>query len=336
MDAQLARRERMPTPRPSGQWMRRTWVREATVGGAKAPLRWEERRVEQYTEALEQNRDSRDRHRMLYLALSRVGELGKALDVAESWWARDRLDPEALERMAEIEVSRGRADRAVRLIGGLADLQPREASVHERLAAMYDAAGRSGAACAHRRALAALRPDDADALAAAHRCLVENDRGAAAEALVDRVENEMTRSRLRARLAESVVESGSVGRDLRIEADWDGVAELDLVLVHPDGRRSSWIGGVTGIAVKDADARREERIGLRTLQQGAYRIEVVRRDSDDSDRTVSGTLRIRAMGTDRRIRFTIGRGETRVSAASIDVTRREVLVPTDTPPTDFL
>jgi hypothetical protein len=42
------------------------------------------------------------------------------------------------------------------------------------------------------------------------------------------------------------------------------------------------------------------------------------------------------MGTDRRIRFTIGRGETRVSAASIDVTRREVLVPTDTPPTDFL
>ncbi|MDI7269900.1 MAG: hypothetical protein QME96_18065, partial [Myxococcota bacterium] len=127
------------------------WV---DLSGPSEPSPSQRRRVEQLEKALDEAPDSRDRHRALFLALSRVGDADKALQVVEKWWARDRMDPEVLERMAEAEMARGRGERAARLLGSTVELAPRDAALHERLAAAFEAAGMDARACAHRRAIA--------------------------------------------------------------------------------------------------------------------------------------------------------------------------------------
>lgn len=272
---------RAPDPRPrGGSWMRRTWQRRAEIGAAVGARNWDRKQVEELQAKYEENPESRDRTKSLYLALSRAGEIDQALELAEKWWAKDRLDPEALERMALSEQSLGHGARALRLLGSMADLAPRDAALQERLASAYAAAGKTAASCAHRRALAALKPDDADAAAAAYQCLSWMGKTDRAEALVERFGNEMTRARLRTRLEASAPAAPDVRGDLRIEATWDRSADLDIVLVHPDGRRSSWMGGVAGTAAKDADDDRREELGFRRLKTGLYRIEIVRHDLD--------------------------------------------------------
>jgi hypothetical protein len=259
-----------------GQWMRRTWQRSATVEGPVQVRAWEERRIEELKAALEEKPDSRDRTKALYLALSRAGKMDEALDLAEKWWSKDRLDPEALERMALSEQSLGHGDRSLRLLGSMADLQPRDAALQERLAAAYETAGKQAEACAHRRAVATLKPEDAAAAAAAYRCLSWLGKSDKADALVDRFGNEMTRARLRTQLDTSEPTAPDIRGDLKVEATWDHSADLDIVLVHPDGRRSSWTGGVTGTSAKYADDDRREDLGFRRLRVGLYRIEIVR------------------------------------------------------------
>ena len=274
-----ARRE-APSPPRGGRWMRRTWRRQAEIGAAVGARNWDRKQVEELQAKYDENPESRDRTKALYLALSRAGDVDKALELAEKWWGKDRLDPEALERMALSEQSRGHGARALRLLGSMADLAPRDAALQERLASAYAAAGRTAESCAHRRALAALKPDDADAVAAAYQCLSWMGQTDRAEALIERFGNEMTRARLRSRLETSAPAAPDVRGDLRVEATWDRPADLDLVLVHPDGRRSTWMGGVAGTAAKDADDDRREELGFRRLKTGLYRIEIVRHDLD--------------------------------------------------------
>ncbi|MBI5500618.1 MAG: FecR domain-containing protein [Deltaproteobacteria bacterium] len=373
-------------PRPGGQWMRRTWQRRATVEGPVTARNWEERRIEELKAALEEKPESRDRTKALYLALSRAGKIEEALDLAETWWAKDRLDPEALERMALSEQSLGHGGRALRLLGSMADLRPRDVELQKRLAGAYEAAGEYPEACAHRRAAAALVPDDADAAKAAYRCLSWLGKNAQADALIERFGNEMTRSRLRSQLETTEPVAPDVRGDLRIEASWDESADLDIVLVHPDGRRSSWTGGVTGTMAKYADDDRRENLGFRRLQVGLYRIEIVRHgraeeadepeeasdekegeraderssgravaadegdiryadDGDEGERAVArssgravaaedvrGEVTIRAMGTTRRLSFSLDDDDVRVPVASVEVERFEVMVPVDGAP----
>ncbi|MBN1773541.1 MAG: FecR domain-containing protein [Deltaproteobacteria bacterium] len=276
-DGERARRARSLGP-SGGSWMRRTWERRAAIGGAVGARNWDKKQVEELQAKYEEQPESRDRTKALYLALSRAGELDKALELAEQWWAKDRLDPEALERMALSEQSRGHGERALRLLGSMADLTPRDAALQERLALAYAAAGRTAESCAHRRAVAALKPDDADATAAAYQCQAWLGKTERADALVERFGNEMTRARLRSRLETSEPVAADVRGDLRLEATWDTSADLDLVIVHPDGRRSTWMGGVTGTAAKYADDDRRETLGFRRLRTGTYRIELVRHD----------------------------------------------------------
>ena len=277
----IRRRAPVPDAWPGGgRWMRRTWQRQAEIGAAVGARHWDRKQVEELRAKYEENPDSRDRTKALYLALSRAGDLDQALEVAEKWWAKDRLDPEALERMALSEQSRGHGARALRLLGSMADLAPRDAALQERLASAYAAAGRTAESCAHRRALASLKPDDAEAATAAYQCLSWMGKTDQAEALVERFGNEMTRARLRARLQPSAPTAPDVRGDLRIEATWDRSADLDIVLVHPDGRRSSWMGGVTGTVARDAADDRREELGFRRLRTGLYRIEIVRHDLD--------------------------------------------------------
>ena len=271
------RAARRPAP-SGGSWMRRTWQRRAEIGAAVGARNWDKRQVETAQAKYDEQPESRDRTKTLYLALSRAGEVDRALELAEKWWAKDRLDPEALERMALSEQSRGHGERALRLLGSMADLAPRDAALQERLALAYAAAGKTAESCAHRRAVASIKPDDADAVAAAYQCLAWLGKTDRADALVDRFGNEMTRARLRSRLETSEPVAADVRGDLRLEATWDRSANLDLVLVHPDGRRSTWMGGVTGTAAKYADDDRRETLGFRRLRTGTYRIELVRHD----------------------------------------------------------
>jgi len=183
-----------------------------------------------------------------------------------------------------------------------------------------EAAGEVGEACSHRRAVVALAPDDADAAKAAYRCLSWLGRSEKADALVERFGNEMTRSRLRSELDTSEPVAPDVRGDLRLEATWDASADLDIVLVHPDGRRSSWTGGVTGTMAKYADDDRREDLGFRRLQVGLYRIEIVRHGSAepalDEDDEADGDRRSGAGGRHRGLIVMRPRGRSCCNAES--------------------
>ena len=150
--------------------MRKIWYREGRINtGARST----ERDMEAVREAetlLRAQPDSRDRHRSLVRALSRAGELERAEEVARDWIERDRLDPEALTYLSDVVGRQGKRELALRLLSGIVDLEPDNVTLQERMANAFERAGKAERACAHRVALAAIRPGDEDLVANAVRC----------------------------------------------------------------------------------------------------------------------------------------------------------------------
>src|SRR5262249_5124045 len=120
--------------------------------------------------ALAASPDSRDKHRALVQALSYVGALGRARDIAQRWLDRHQLDVEALGWLADLLGRSGQRDAALRTLAGLVDLDPDRIALHERMVRTYEQVGRMAQACAHRIALATLQPTAA-ASGGALRCL---------------------------------------------------------------------------------------------------------------------------------------------------------------------
>lgn len=313
---------RLPTRRP-GRWMRRVWVRVGTIdsdGSVTSADRDAARRAEQ---ALAENEDSRDRHRDAVRKLSRAGELRRALEVAEAWVARDRLDPEALTAKADILGRLGHRDEALRLLTGTVDLSPNSEPLHERLASAFERAGRPERACAHRIALAEIDESDAGALAAAMRCERALGRAEAAERLMSAVREPRVRVRAERQASQEDTEARFRG-DFTIEGEWDDDVDLDLSIVTSQGARLSWMGGRTSVRGEDAMRPGREKLGLRYTGPGTYYVEVSRIDPNDT-REVRGRLRIRVLGELRTIPFTLS-GD-RETVARVRVRRESRLEP---------
>lgn len=305
--------------------MRRVWVRVASteaMGEVTSADREEARRA---LEALKGNEDSRDRHRDAVRKLARAGELERALEIADAWIARDRLDPEALTAKSDLLGRLGHRDEALRLLTGTVDLVPHNEALHERLASAFERANRPERACAHRIALAEIDADDVKALAAAVRCERALGRDEAAERLLSSVRDARVRARAE-REARRTPSESRFGGDFTIEGEWDDDVDLDLSIITPEGTRLSWMGGRTGVRGEEITHEGRERLGLRFTRVGTYYVEVSRVDPNDR-RAVRGRLRIRVLGTTRTVPFTL-RGE-RESVARVRVMRQARFVPVD-------
>jgi Flp pilus assembly protein TadD len=337
------RRAAVVNPWAGGRWMRRTWVRRAAVSAGGTTTDSLRARTETARQALAANPDSRDRHRELFRWLSVAGELDEAARVAERWITRDPLDADALMRLADVAARRGDRLRAMRWLGGVADVRPDDVLLLDRLAMMHARAGDAETACAYRVAAAESRSSDAAKVAEAVRCERANGREAFAARMLDLVTDGGQRARAEAlALGGGNDPLGSVRGEMVASATWDGGADLDLVLIDPNGVRISWQGGRAGTAVSNPLGRGEESLGLsRLTTTGEWRLEVVRTgkqvagladdDDDGRDAAVRGSVTLTALGERRVLPFTLT--GSRALIGRVVVTREEQLVPTSgTPP----
>jgi hypothetical protein len=309
--------------RSSGTWMRRVYYRVGEIDTAAAPTFSETEAARRAEEALRAAPDSRDRHRAAVRALARVGNLERALEVADAWFARDRLDPEALAARADLIARMGRGAEALRLLSGTVDLRPDDATLQERLALAYERAGETERACAHRVSLAEIDPSSADRVGAALRCERAAGHTSLANAVLRAVRDDRVRSRAETAAGEST-ELRTRG-DLTVDATWSGGDDIDIALITPDGTRISWMGGRTTVVGRDAGASGRELIGLSRATVGNYVIEVSRTGSDGTGHAISGDLRIRALDENRTVHFTLPEGESHRAVARAAVRRESRL-----------
>lgn len=331
MREQAAQAVPPPSRRPmvGGQWMRRVWYREANVQTTTSlPAAWQ-RAVDDAEAQLRQSPDSRDRHRTLVRALSRAGLLDRAREVAEDWVKRDRLDPEALTYLSDVLGRQGKREESIRLLSGIVDLQPDDATLQQRLAGAFDRAGMPERSCAHRVALAEIQSSEVDEVAAAVRC----ERGLGREEAAARILSAVPAADARQRAEQAAAQVASPNRlrgDLLLDASWQGGTDLDLSLVTPQGTRLSWMGGRTTVVGEDASRAGGERLGLRRTSTGSYVVEVSRANPGDTTPvTGSITVRVTMNGTltTHRIPFTLAPTDARATAGRIDVVRRSRMVP---------
>ncbi len=324
-----------------GRWMRRTWVRHAAVSAPVVSAESLRTRIEAARRALGENPNSRDRHRELFRWLSLAGELDEAARVAEAWIARDPLDADALMRLSDVAARRGDRLRAMRWLGGVADVRQDDALLLDRLAMMHARAGDAETACAYRVASAESRSSDATKVAEAVRC----ERALGREMFAGRMLDLLTDAAQRSRAESLAMGSGadvfaSVRGELLAQATWDVGVDLDVVFIDPNGVRVSWQGGRAGTTVNEPMGNGRESLALGRLATGDWRVEVVRTDrevtgaQDEDDATprtvVRGSVTLTALGERRVLPFTLT--GTRAPVGRVVVTREEQLVPAGPPP----
>jgi hypothetical protein len=316
--------------RPRDNWgrpmvaMKRVWDRNGSVLTDTAAARTAAvSKLGQLESDLNANLDSRTRLEALLGAYSYTGQLDRAAQLADRWSGRDALDPGALTARATLAARQGDRTRAIRILSGLVDLRPSDASLQNWLASMFDSMGQPQRACSHRVALAELRSSDPGALAAAVRCSRGSGSSALGDSLVADITKDTVRSAVERELAKSV-EAGLKG-DVQIEASWDTDADVDVALIGSKGERYSWMGDPRArCSARGATSRRSETLAVQNAPAGDYILEVTRADRDSSE-PVRGTLVIRAVGTTRSIPFVLTAD--RVEIGTVKVFYTSHLVP---------
>jgi Mg-chelatase subunit ChlD/ferric-dicitrate binding protein FerR (iron transport regulator) len=305
--------------------MRRVWERVGKIEVPPAELaaatgerrRALERRVAEHGE-------SRSALRDLYLASFLAGDLDAAGRAAESWAAKDPLDVEALTARADVAAQRGDRELSIRMLGSVVDMNPADYKAQWRLARLHRWAGQPQRGCRHALAVAQLRASDAQ--------LVSDGIGCARDAGDDR-SADMLLSALGAsvraeveRLSRKRRSGDELSGDFRVVASWQGAEhDLDVVILHPEGYRVSWLGAPTRAVISASDVLglTREGLALRGASAGHYAIELVR--SSATNGPVRGSLRILAPGTERSVPFVLDGGRMRV--ATVELVRRSRLVP---------
>jgi ferric-dicitrate binding protein FerR (iron transport regulator)/tetratricopeptide (TPR) repeat protein len=313
----------MPTPRmPAGQWMHRVWYRVGDVTAQGVPGPREIQAASQAEASLRMAPDSRDRHRDAVRALTRVGRLDRALEVANEWIARDRLDAEALAVRADVLGRMGRRDEAIRVLSGVLDLRPNDPALLGRLTDAFDRAGDTDRACDVRISSAEATLSDAAVVGAALRCERASGQRTLADALLASVPDERVRDRA-SDAADDLPSARTPHQDLSIDATWSAASDLDLTIVAPDGSRISWMGGRTTVVGSDAAAIGREHLGLRTAPVGSYVIEIARTDVAEGatpaqmGRPIVGELRIRMLDDTMTVPFRLDGERVEVARARV-------------------
>jgi tetratricopeptide (TPR) repeat protein len=320
MQAQTAATPVARRPMGPGTWMRRVWFRTGSVSTDSGVSSRDATRVAEAESALRLNPDSRDRHRELYRALSRSGDVERALEIANAWIERDRMDPDALTARADALARLGDRDEAVRVLSGIVDLRPDDRALQARLADAYDRAGLMERGCSHRVAISELdasslsnggdvrarnrRTDNRvfDSVGAALRCERMLGRNDAVTRLLGALPSDEARTQAEAAAAE-LAAPRTLRADVMVDATWSGGADLDVSIIQANGTRVSWMGGHNNVVGENASRVGEERLGVRGLGAGSYLIEVSRAGDDTTP--ISGSLRVRAIDGNRTIPFTL-------------------------------
>lgn len=305
-------------PRGPGSWMRVIWVRDARIDPSAEPSQRDLDAVATTRVAHDASPDSRDRTRDHARALAKAGRLDEALEVTESWLARDPNDVEALVLASDVVGRLGRPDESARLLAGTVDAEPNDPALHERLAIAFERAGRFEDACAHRLVLASLRATDPGAATQATSCATRLSLPHVADAI-------RSGSERIARRSDATVQTGdaeNVRGEILVEASASG-GGVDVSIVTPRGERASWLGGPRGTTARPSNGSSSGSVAIRTARAGTYQIEVTR--SSGVTGPVRGELRIRALGTTRTVPFVLD--DAHEAVARIVVSRHRETVP---------
>jgi tetratricopeptide (TPR) repeat protein len=322
------KREVFPPRPPPRQLipMRRVWERTAEVNvspGTFDAIR--EDKIRELSRRLQDNALDRSALKELYSAYLLAGDLGQATELAERWSAKDPMDIDALTARADLAAQRGDRRLAIRILGSVVDVRPGEHKAQWRLARLHRWAGRPEQGCSHSVAVAQIRPGDARLLSEALRCTRATGQDRLMADLGRAVTDNIRRS------AEQMLNStpsseDALSGDFRLEADWSGAEDdLDLVLIHPDGYRVSWLGAPTRAVISATDVLSVHREGLalRGAEVGEYAVEVVR--ANPSASPVRGNLRLRVGSRTETIPFYLE--GTRSRLARVKLRMQSSLVP---------
>jgi len=329
---------------PSARWrrappqrmipMRRVFDRRASFEAVNALASQNASRLLAAESELSVAPNSRDKTAGLYALYATSGRLGEAQELTSRWSGRDALDPDALTARADLAARLGERDRAVRILGGLADVRPGDKATQTRLADLHDAASAPALACRHRLALADLAPGDAKLVSTAVQCARTQGMNELADQIrVDldgKVREQVDKLLATPATAPSVI---NLRGDVQLIAEWTGATDVDIALIDEQGRRISWMG--TGapaskvtISAQDATSARREAIGLVNLPKGQYVVEISRAagGSAASD-VVRGDLTLKLVNETRKIPFTLTGPRVELGTVKVFFTSR--LVPVD-------
>lgn len=306
--------------RPAMVPMRRVWE---TVGTVTAGAQSSTEGLSKLEAALRDEPESRAALKALYAGYVSAGDFSRASELAERWSQKDPLDPDALTARADLAAQAGNRALAIRILGSVVDVRPGDHRAQWRLARAFSWANRNERSCRHLISVSQLRTDDADSLSAATNCARRLGWDQLASELRDGAEAAVRRaaeSRAGANFEEVL------NGEFQVEAEWEGGADdLDLVLLHPDGFRVSWLGAPTHavISARDVLSSRAEGLALRGAKPGKYGVEVVRTGGPGD--VVRGRLKIRFRGERRELPFVLDGERSRV--AEVAVSQRSRLVP---------
>jgi hypothetical protein len=326
-------RERLP-PRPpaGGRFMKKVFVRRATLSADTSPAVAADK-VAQARAGVAAAPDERSKHKELARLLAISGQLDELGDTLEKWSSRDPLDVEVIVGRADVAARKGDRDGALRILGGAlaaSALAPAEAfTIAQAVGRSYDRLGRAEA-CAFHVAAAELRSTDADAVARAVACERAQGRARAAERWLADVKDTQ-RSAVSAGLAKiEAAKAEPTTGDIVVSARWSGDVDLDVVLVDPAGRRAGVVTRMKSARVEGATARDHETLALATSDAGRFVVEMVRASATEGNVPVNGTVTIKAFGQSQTIPFTLT--GTRVVVGRVDVRWEQELVPIDDGP----
>ncbi len=307
--------------------MRKEWYRVAAVSVAadSAAADWTE--VQKRRAALLEKPESRDRLQALVRQLIQAGSTEEAGKLAAQWLAKDAMDAEALVVQAELALLAGEADRAVEWLESAIDANPGAEAAHDRLFGTWRALGDFQMMCAHAVPRALSAPKNWEHQVAAVQCTQDSARflaglSAGVRAQAERKLKEEAKPTLR--------------RDsLTLEATWEGDAQLDLVVITPEGRVVSFAGGARRVDVQSAQSRVTEQLSSSMERRGRYQIFVVprrpgagsKKAAGPSTDQATGQVKITSYNALRTLRFTAGTAPVRV--ADVVVSSKFRLVPAD-------
>jgi hypothetical protein len=277
--------------------------------------------------ALSATPNSRDKTVDLFALYSTSGRIGEAQELTSKWAGRDALDPDALLARSDLAARQGERERAIRILGGLADVRPGDRTMQTRLAELHEAAGNRALACEHRIALADMAADDAKLVAEAIRCanalgmtdlasLMRLDASAPVRTAIDKLLEKLP-----------IANTSSVVRgDIQVSAEWSNGVDLDIGLIDAKGRRTSWLGagGKATVSARDATSTRSEALGLTNALSGSYIIEIARADGTDTNVPVRGELTLKLAGETRKVPFLLTGARAEVGTMRVFFTSRLV------------
>jgi hypothetical protein len=270
--------------------------------------------------------ESRDRTADLYALYATSGRIGEAQELTAKWSTKDALDPDALLARSDLAARQGDRGRAMRILGGLADVRPGDRAIHTRLARLHDTAGSAALACRHRLTLADLAPGDAALVAEAVRCAraqgmadlasqMKLDAGDKVREAVDRL------------LIAPAANASALRGDVQVTAEWTGAADLDIALIDEKGKRTSWLGSASKAAVtgRDVTSSRTETLAVADLGRGSYVLELSVAGGEEAARGVRGDVTVRLPGGEtRKVPFSLTGPRVEVGTLRIFFTSRLV------------